>query len=799
MATTIAEPVVKLDMNNARFAKGVLSTKNLWRSMWRRINSITRVGAKRNNSAVIKSVSVAKLALGGFLSFTVISIFGKMLSVARSTFSKIGDAVLKGGSEMELAFVEVNKVVELSEQQGKKLQKAFLDFSDTAPVTVKQLLKIAAAGARMGLALDEAGNIVDNAVEKLTDFSKVVARADVAIEELDTEQLAAGLGQLLNLFKLNTDQTVNLASALNSAAQSANTTADQILNATKRSASIAKQFGLTVSEAIAINTTMLELGRTAEITGTSFERIFGIIARPNKFPKFAKLIGRTKEEFADLFDINPVEGVREIFSALGQFGNAREAEAVLIKLFGSQTRLLGSLRALSQGTKLLDKNLKVANREFLKGTSINKEFAAVAGTVAKRWEILSNVFSNVGKRIFTKIRPALNVAIDILKDFGAELNDFSKNRSFLNFIKFSIVFLSKLTASIGQFVKKTITLFIESFEEISGKSFLKSIVDSVDQLTNSLDKKSIKLFVLIFIAFLKLVKSAVKIFSNFSSAILLIVSNSKKMKVVMKAIETISKLIIQALLIISSIILNLFATGGLQKLAKAFNSFMNVVELRIKKIITGGLFPGINDQIKRAQERLIADLKALVPEKIIIKRRVKEKPKVGPPSKLEKITPVKTAKTRKQTIFIPDSELGKIKRALEERGIRAITAKRGIRRFGQPGLAGAISGEEGGRDLALAKRFAKAGIKGVNLGPGFSKKEKDLSELIRQSQSKEKKGASIIEREGILIVKTIEGTSEKIEKIAIKFTEVRIALENMEKRAERLKIATAGQMPRSTR
>jgi len=137
MATTIANPVVRLDMNNAKFVKGVLSTKNLWRSMWRRMNAITKTGTQRNTSVIVKSVSIARLALGGLLSFATISVFGKILSVAKRVFSQIGDAVVKGGSEMELAFVEVNKVVELTEEQGKKLQKAFLDFADSAPVAVK--------------------------------------------------------------------------------------------------------------------------------------------------------------------------------------------------------------------------------------------------------------------------------------------------------------------------------------------------------------------------------------------------------------------------------------------------------------------------------------------------------------------------------------------------------------------------------------------------------------------------------------------------------------------------------------
>ncbi len=746
MATTIAEPVVRLDMNNARFIKGIASTKNAYRSLWRGLIRTSRSGTAQTGKSFLSLANVIKFTFIGIASFISVRVIASIVNSFRDGFRIITDTVIKGGAEIEDGLVEVNKAANLTGKQIESLRNNFLDFSDQTPITTKQLLKIAAAGARMGLTLDEAGNTVGDAVKRLTDFSRVVAKADVAIEELGTEQLATGLGKLLTLFQLTTDETANLASALNSAAQSANTTADQILNATTRSAGIAKQFGLTAAEAIAINTTMLELGRTAEITGTSFERIFGIIAKPNKFPEFAKLVGRTEEEFGDLFDKNPVKGIREIFKALGQFENAREAEGVLTKLFGTQVRLAGSLRALSQGTKLLDKNLKVATTEFERGKSIEEEFALAAGTVTSKFKTLSNLFSNVGKRVFPLIREALVEAIETFTEFGEELKGITNETTFLEFIKDLIKDLSLLGVSFGRLLFKFVKVFFKEFQQGPDVGFIKGITKLVDDLTDSIRPDTIAAFVDGIKLGLSFVKSLIGAFIDVSRVILESVGAVDRFVDKFSGAQTAFGLMFDAAVKLKTILLDLFSfdESRIRALRDTFAALADFIQVKFANALFGGLDSAVNAaevRLGRAIERL-TKVKEEKPKKQEVKKEAKDKKKEETKEEIKEV-----AKRKPGRIIVESQLANEILRDIRKSTNEVVrSGNRGnelFKRFNE------LLEQQADK---TAEEFAKTGIRGAKvergLAPGSRKLAEDISdvEFERQEELEARKKARELQK-----------------------------------------------------
>ena len=486
MGTTIANPVIKLDFKGGNFFKGLLSTRNRFRSFFRDIGKSAKRGMKNSNSALIGGLSITKGVLIGFLSFATVSIFAKLFNVVKDVFTKIPKLIAKSGMEMESALVEVNKAVDLTAEQTETLRQELVNFARVTPTTTQQLLKIAAAGARMGVALDEDGNVAKDATKRLIDFAKSVAKADVAIEELSTDEIGRGVGKLLNLFGLTVKQTDNLTSTLNSAAQTSAAFANEILNATTRSAGVARQFKFTAAEAIAVSTTLIELGRTAEISGSSFERLLNIISKPESFEKFGKLLGITGDEFQKLIDKSPLDTIRAVFSELGKTRSVTEANKVLTDLFGTNVRLTGSVRGLAQGVKLLDKNLRIERRAFAQATSINKEFNLVIGTTASKLDTLKGSFIAAFQDLFVRLKPSIQAAIDGLFDITEAFTVLTENDTFVAFIKNLIEDFGNLTKSVGLFFVKLTSTFVKADKLVGGQGFFAILAEQVKEFTSSL-------------------------------------------------------------------------------------------------------------------------------------------------------------------------------------------------------------------------------------------------------------------------------------------------------------------------
>ncbi len=495
MGTTVANPVIRLDFRGANFFKGLLSAKNRFRSFFRDIGKTTKRGMRGSNNALIGGLSVSKGVLIGFLSFATVSIFAKLFNVVKDVFTKIPKLIAQSGIEMESALVEVVKVVDLSAEQIEELRKNLVNFARVTPTTTKQLLNIAAAGARMGVALDEGGNVAADATKRLTDFAISVAKADVAIEDLDTDEIGRGIGKLLNLFGLSVKQTDNLTSSLNLAAQNSAAFASEILNATTRAAGAANQFKFTAAEAIAVSATLIELGRTAEITGSSFERLLNIASKTENFEKFGKLLGITGDEFKKMIDRSPLEVLRAIFKELSKTRTITEANKVLTDLFGTNVRLLGSVRGLTQGTKLLDKNLKFARKGFKEATSVNKEFNLVAKTTAGRLETLRGSFIAAFQDLFVKIRPAILMIIDGLFDVSKAFTVLTENEDFVSFIRGLIEDFGNLAKNVGLFFVKLISTFTKADKLVGDQGFFAVLSEQVKSFTKSLIVEDFKLFI----------------------------------------------------------------------------------------------------------------------------------------------------------------------------------------------------------------------------------------------------------------------------------------------------------------
>jgi len=740
MATTIASPVIKFSIDNARLAKGAVSAKQISRNLWRDMNRTAQRGSSRNTKIFARGINKTQLLLIGLKSFILVSIISKIVSGFRKAFVDIPKFAFRMAAELESGLVAVEKTTGFTAEETEKLRRKFLDLAKTAPLTLKQLTDIAAAGGRMGIALDDAGNKTKDAVDRIFDFAVAVAKADTAIEELDTETIGRGVGRLIKLFGLQTGQTKNLLSALNSLSQSLATGADSILNITERSASAFKALGFTAAEALGLGGAISALGRRSEVAASSLERIIVSLITPEGARKFSRFLGVTIQDFRDMVDADPTEALLSILRAFDGLSKTK-AEVAIRKLFGSNIRLTGSARVLVQNIDEVTKALRISREAFKAGISVEEEFARVSKTLNARLTVLGNAFKIAFIDIFQKVDPQVRVLLDSITKFGNELGDLAKDESFINFIKETIKDLTTLAISVGNFVKKLITSFTKGAEEAGDVGFFRTLAATIDRVTDRLKPEVFKFIMRIMNALL----TAILVFINvlpriFEGFGILAELANDFLDAVIKiggSLEKISGILDD----IKKKGLGSIFFGGTSQAKGAVQASEDIAKNAEKTASFGSKFATFISGVKKDAEAAAKEIKDIIAERATFR--------LGPPEPRKKVAPAKEAakeiaKAETKEEKKPERKRGQIiissalANEIAEGMTEGIKKERGIA-IGKKELSGLIdtlkrSARTGEREFGQ-KRRKKAGI---IIGPGIEREEFESKAVIEQQDRLER-------------------------------------------------------------
>lgn len=173
----------------------------------------------------------------------------------------LGGAALTASTEWEVAFTDVTKMVDGTDEQLQELEDTLFDLSTSGATgaledAAFQMAEIAAAAGSLGIA-----------TENIEDFTETVAVMSVATG-MGAEELATWAARFANVTGMDMSNLQNLSDTLVTLENNMAATSEEITSFSGRMANLAT-FGFEPQEILAYSAAMSSLGLTAELGSTN--------------------------------------------------------------------------------------------------------------------------------------------------------------------------------------------------------------------------------------------------------------------------------------------------------------------------------------------------------------------------------------------------------------------------------------------------------------------------------------------------------------------------------------------------
>ncbi len=300
----------------------------------------------------------------------------------------------------ESAMSNVRKVVDFTTPgEFKELTTDIKNMSREIPTSLEGLARIAEAGGQMGIAAKD-----------IRGFTEVVAKMSTAFN-IAPNEAGEAVGRLMNIFKLSVPETQRLGDAINHLGNNTNAVERDILNVMNRTGGMAKVFGLANTEAAALGTAMLALGRPPEIAATAINALMLILqtapTREADFKQALARIGYSAEQLAASIGKAPQKTLMTFLETLSSLDKQTQSET-LATLFGRQ--YADDIAILLAGLETYKKSLELVSKETHYAGSMQKEFNERAKTTASQMQLAGNAISEAGVNLGSAFLPAIIAA-----------------------------------------------------------------------------------------------------------------------------------------------------------------------------------------------------------------------------------------------------------------------------------------------------------------------------------------------------------------------------------------------------
>lgn len=343
--------------------------------------------------------------LGGLAGLGVgaagLAIFVKMASI-------ISD-VTKRSMELEDNFVSIEKVLDIATANTAKFRQELVGAAlSIKGISLDEFMEIERIAGRMGIAK-----------EQIHDFTKTIAIASSAIDDLTAEAAAEGLGKLLTITGRSSKEVAALAGTINMLSQRYQINSKELIDVTLRAQGYGEAIGISVEQTMAIATALKEAGVHTEVAGSSLVVLMQRLARsPYDVAKAFKLSNAEIERFTDLVATNPFEALKTLFKSLQNKSGTEVAnilEALDIEGVKHATTLTGLVKTYDNLNGIMTVAGDVENNII----ELHKEHDIKART-------LSSSFVDLKKEVEAFIA-ALDT--DHLKDFVDGLSQLAREAS----------------------------------------------------------------------------------------------------------------------------------------------------------------------------------------------------------------------------------------------------------------------------------------------------------------------------------------------------------------------------------
>lgn len=243
------------------------------------LNSVLRIAAEvtglqnltKLEQGLEKADKAARSAKDGFKAMLDSSLF-QAAAVAAVALGAAIALSTKAAMDFEESMADVRKVVDgLEDPKALRAMKdEIMELSRVSPLAAKDFADIFAAAGQAGIAADQ-----------ISLFAQGIEKIAIAFD-MTAEDAGTAFAKLRATLNLSQEEVMNLADAINHLSNNTASTAPQIVDFMKRTASAGQAAGLSAEQTAAFGAAMIEGGAEAEVAATSFRRMVSALsAGPN--------------------------------------------------------------------------------------------------------------------------------------------------------------------------------------------------------------------------------------------------------------------------------------------------------------------------------------------------------------------------------------------------------------------------------------------------------------------------------------------------------------------------------------
>ena len=408
----------------------------------------------------------------------------KPLQYAATALAAGGVASAKFAIDFENNFANVKKTVDGTPEQIEKIRQEIIDMTTVGinghsaiPETTAELTELAAAGGQLGIK-----------TENISKFTETMAMLGTATN-LYGEEGAATLAKFANVTKMDQENFDRLGSSIVDLGNNFATTESDIANMSMRLAGAGTQIGLSQADILGIATALSSVGIEAEMGGSAFSKAMiamqmattngytqvndvmnktgmslrdlqllsannskdfksladglgytstelnSMISSGVQLENFAKITGKTTEEFKNLFDSSPAEAIDAFIKGLQNADGAGENAISMLQDMGfTEVRLRDSLLRLANSEAGITEAVTRSNTAWNENIALQNEFDAKAETTASQMKIAKQNIIEAARGIGETMLPSIKDASTTVADFAKGLSqmDDEQKRAVVN-------------------------------------------------------------------------------------------------------------------------------------------------------------------------------------------------------------------------------------------------------------------------------------------------------------------------------------------------------------------------------
>lgn len=314
---------------------------------------------------------------------------------------------------LEEGWIGVAKTTGMAGEEMSGFKKEIRELSvELKGVKIESLQDIAQIAGQLGI----------RGVENLKIFTETIAKVAIATN-LTAEAAASDFASIANVMHEPISNMERMGSVVNELSNTSNALASDITNLTKRMSGAGSTINLTTAQIMGIAATMKDLGIETEVGGTAMSQVLQkMLVDTEKFAKVANLDLKT---FSETVMNEPVAALKMLLESMSKMSKF-EAAASLSELGLEGVRVGGVLLKLSGGMGKLEKNLKTANDEWERATSLQIEYETASKSMFAEATSVSNAFKIIADELAESFLPAIKQVLKFVRLSALGMLDLGK-------------------------------------------------------------------------------------------------------------------------------------------------------------------------------------------------------------------------------------------------------------------------------------------------------------------------------------------------------------------------------------